>query len=124
MSFPRPAQLVETSLAAAPRLESGAKPSLEALPTFPASVVDGVLVEGAYLHMECNVHRIIDGLGENCLVIGQVVAAHVDEGSIRRPERDDGDLVGREPLLAFLAPGRYASVSETYAFPFHEGFSR
>ena len=124
MSYPRPAQLVEVSLAAAPRIGSGEKPSLKALSTFPATVVDGVLVEGAYLHLECTLDRVIDGFGENSLVIGKVVAAHADEEAVRRPDRDDGDLVAEEPLLAFLAPGRYASVSETFAFPFHEGFSR
>src|SRR5262247_1436526 len=42
VSYPRPTQLVLTSLAAAPRCGDDTKPSLLALPTFPASQIDGV----------------------------------------------------------------------------------
>ena len=44
VSYPRPNQLVLASLAAAPRCEGDQKPSLEALPVFPASRVEGVLL--------------------------------------------------------------------------------
>jgi hypothetical protein len=43
VSYPRPTQLVLTSLAAASRCGDDAKPSLLALPTFPASQVVGVI---------------------------------------------------------------------------------
>ena len=33
-------------------------------------------------------------------------------------------IIARAPLLAYLAPGRYAEVSRTFAFPFHAGWSR
>ena len=47
VSFPRPDQIVLTSLAAAPRCEDDQKHSLQAIPTFPARKVAGVLVETA-----------------------------------------------------------------------------
>src|SRR5512134_3892558 len=49
VSFPRPDQILDASMAAGPRIEDGSKPTLAALDTFPASTVDGVLVGGAYL---------------------------------------------------------------------------
>jgi hypothetical protein len=48
VSYPRPSGVLLASLAAAPRCEGASKPSLLALPTFPARRVDGVLVEGLF----------------------------------------------------------------------------
>lgn len=124
VSYPRPSQVLAASLAAAPRCEGDEKPSLEALRTFPARIVDGVLLEDAYLYLECETHRIVDGFDENSLVTGRVVEAHVSERALRRQDEDDHDTIAGAPLLAYLAPGRYAEISETFAFPFHVGWSR
>ena len=124
VSFPRPSQILSASLAAAPRCEGDAKPSLELLSTRPATVVDGVLLEEAYLHFECRTERIVDGFGENSLVAGEIVETLVTEESIRRSDRDDQELLMAAPLLAYVAPGRYAEVDQTVAFPFHAGWSR
>jgi flavin reductase (DIM6/NTAB) family NADH-FMN oxidoreductase RutF len=124
VSFPHPDQVVQTSLAASARDAEGGKPGLEALETFPASVVDGVLVAGCGLFLECELDRIVDGFGENCLIAGRVVAAQADERVLRLHDRDDADLVHRMPLLAYVSPGRFASVSETFSFPFSADFSR
>lgn len=124
VSFPRPGQIVETSMAAAPRVKGTEKPSLSAVPTFPARTVDGVLVRDAYLWLECRVDRVIDGFGANSLIIGQVVAAAVAEDSERSPETDDADLLAHDPLLVYVSPGRVASIVQSQAFPFPAGFSR
>lgn len=124
VSYPRPSQVVATSLAAAPRCEGDEKPSLRHLATFQASTVDGVLLEDAYLHLECETHRIVDGFGKNSLITGRVVAAHVHEDAVRREDADDRDTLLRAPLLCYLAPGRYAEISESFGFPFHAGWSR
>ena len=124
VSFPRPSQVVLASLAAAPRCEDNEKPSLQLLATQPARVVDGVLLEEAYLHLECETHQIIDGFGVNSLITGRVVEALVSEDAIRQHDKDDAEAVFSAPLLAYIAPGRYARISETFAFPFHEGWTR
>jgi len=124
ISFPRPSQVLAASLAAAPRCEDDLKPSLDLLETRPATVVDGVLLRDAYLHFECRTERIVDGFGHNSLIAGRIVETLVAEDSIRRADRDDRELILAAPLLAYLAPGRYAEISETLAFPFHEGWSR
>ena len=59
-------------MAAAPRQRDDSKPSLAALETFPVSTVDGVLVTGAYLWLECTLERVISGFGDNSLIIGSV----------------------------------------------------
>lgn len=124
VGYPTPQMVLQTSLAAAPRASDGSKPTVEFLPLTAARVVEGVLVEGCHLHLECELDRVIDDLGGNVLVIGTVVAAHVAEHALRSFDVDDSDLVHASPLLAYIHPGRIATVADTVSFPYHLGFSR
>ena len=124
VSYPRPSQLVQTSLAASPRCEEDQKPSLAALATFPASRVDGVLLEGGSAFLECELDRIVDGFGVNSLIVGRVVAAHVAEDAVRVQDGDDQVLVNTSPLLAYLNPGRFATIADSCSFPFPAGMKK
>lgn len=125
VSYPRPSQLVLASLAAAPRQDGpGTKPSLEQVPTLPSRIVDGIFVEDAYLFLECEIERIVDHLGSNSLLIGQVVAVHAQKEALRTTERDPQAMLREQPLLAFLPPDRYAVIDESLAFPFPTGFEK
>jgi flavin reductase (DIM6/NTAB) family NADH-FMN oxidoreductase RutF len=124
VSYPRPSEVLTASLAAAPRCEDRSKPSLLVLPTFPAYVVEGVLVEGGYLFLECTLHSILDGFGQNSLIIGEVVAALAREDALRDVEHDEADQIYRHPIPAYLSPGRLAEIRQTVAFPFPAGYSR
>lgn len=124
VSYPRPSEVLLASLAAAPRSEDRSKPSLLVLPTFPARRVDGVLVKGCYLFLECELRDVIDGFGPNSLIVGNVVGAAAHEDALRDAERDEGDQIYRFPLLAYLSPGRLAEIRQSTAFPFPQGFSR
>ena len=117
-------QVLLASLAAAPRCGDDSKPSLGALPRFPASRVDGCFVEAGYFFLECELDRIIDGFGVNSLIVGRVVRAHVRSEVLRGAERDDQDLIFRAPLPAYLHPGRYGQISESFSFPFPDGYRR
>ena len=122
VSFPRPEQIVASSLAAGGRFEGGVKPTLAAVPSVPARAVDGRLVEGCCLYLECDLERIIDGFGPNSLIVGRVVAASAARDALRGPEVDDADLVHRLGLLAYLAPGRFAVVRDSLSFPYPADF--
>jgi flavin reductase (DIM6/NTAB) family NADH-FMN oxidoreductase RutF len=124
VSFPRPTEVLYASLAAAPRCEDRSKPTLLALPTFPARSVDGVLVGQCYFYLECTLHSVLDGFGETSLIIGKVVAAAAHPDALRDTDRDEADQLFQFPLLAYLSPGRLAEVRHTTAFPFPRGFSR
>jgi len=124
VSYPGPDQLVQTSLTAAPRCEDGRKPSLLGLPVAPAREVPGPVVDGAYLQLECRLERVVEGFGENGLVIGRVVAARARAEALRSAELEDQELVGASPLLVYLAPSQFARIEASHAFPFPEGFSR
>ncbi|MDH5309362.1 MAG: flavin reductase [Gammaproteobacteria bacterium] len=118
VSFPRPDQVLYTSLAASPRSARGEKPVLQSYATFPASRVDGRFIEEAYLYFECRHFRTIDGFGPNCLITGKIVAAYAEADFLRVSELDDQELIHDSPILAYLAPGRFARIDRSNKFPF------
>lgn len=124
VTYPRPGQLVETSLSASPRDEQDRKPVLAALPVSDARVVDGVVVDGGYLYLECELDRIIDDFGANSLIVGRVVAARVSEDALRESDGDDAGMIRQNPMLVYLHPGRFASVGDTLSFPFPAGMRK
>lgn len=124
VSYPEPSQIVQASLAAAPRLDDDSKPSLGVLATIPAVEVPGVLLADARLYLECVLERIVDDLDDNSLVIGRIVAARAIEDVLRDPDRDDADVLADSPLLAYLPPGRFTAIADSNSFPFHDGWRR
>jgi flavin reductase (DIM6/NTAB) family NADH-FMN oxidoreductase RutF len=124
VGYPHRFQVVQAALAASRREPDGTKPNLAALPTFPASVVDGVHVHGCYLHLECELERVVDGFGDAELLVGRIVAAQAREQALRAPDRDDAELLRRLAPLAYLSPGRFSSGAESFSFPFPASFSR
>lgn len=123
-SYPQPSQVVSASLAASPRCDDGAKPDLAALPTIPAEEVEGVFLAGAHLVLACRLERVVDDLDDNSLLLGRVVEARADPKALRDPDRDDAGTLRSAPLLAYLAPGRFAHIRTSHSFPFPKGFSR
>ena len=123
VSYPHSFQVVQTSLGASRREPDGTKPALEALPTFPASHVDGVLVHGCYLFLECELDRFVD-IDDASLVIGRIVAASAVEDAIRDPDRDDAELLHRLAPLTFLSPSRFTVVDGSDSFPFPASFAK
>ena len=126
VSMPRPDQVLLASLCAAPRCggEQGEKPVIETLQTRPASIVKGSFLAQSYLFLECEKFKIVDGFGENSLITGKIVAAHIARDSMRTLEHDGQDLIRRAPLLAYLPPARFAAIERTFSFPFPAGFER
>ena len=118
VSYPKPDQVLYSSLAASPRQASGDKPVLDYFPTFPAKLVDADFIEAAYLYFECRIFKTITGFGANCLITGEIIAAYADPAILRSREIDDQELVHDSPMFAYLAPGRFAEVSRSNAFPF------
>lgn len=123
VSYPQPSQILITSLTAAPHCgDEGSAASLVGLPVVPAIRVEGVLLANADAHLECELDRVIDGFGDASLIVGRVVRAAVRREALRATEVSDAELLGRSPLLAYVDPGRYATIRDTQAFPFPEGF--
>lgn len=124
VSYPKPDQLVLTSLTASPRCGDDTKPELKSMDTFPASDIEGHFIQKGYLYLECKLERFVDGFGENSLILGKVVAAHAETDFIRKPSQSDGDKLRRNPQLVYVSPGRYATIDDTLAFPFPKDFKK
>jgi flavin reductase (DIM6/NTAB) family NADH-FMN oxidoreductase RutF len=124
VSYPRPENVLEATLAAGPRDDEGEKPTLAGIDTVDADTVDAPAVADAYAVIECELDRTVDDFGENSLVAGHIVAKHVHTDAYRTADGDPAALIQSAPVLTYLYPDRIASVRETDAFPFPEGFER
>jgi len=124
VSYPKPSQVLITSLAASPRGDHGDKPVIECFRTFPATRVDGHFIEDGYLFFECLHHKTVGGFGENCLITGEIVAGWADDDYLRHSEADDQETIHDSPLFAYLAPGRFATIDRSNAFPFPESMKK
>lgn len=124
VSYPKPSQVLYASLAASPRYANGPKTVLQSFGTFPAKKIDCEFIEDAYLFLECKHYKTIDGFGDNCLITGEVVAAYAQPDYVRSTEFDDQELIHDAPLLAYLPPGRFATIRRSNAFPFPADMKR
>ncbi|SIR59270.1 flavin reductase family protein [Natronorubrum thiooxidans] len=123
VSYPRPEDILDASLAAAPRGAEGDKPSLTEIDTVDADAVDAPAVAGAYGVLECDLERIV-AFDDGELITGSVVEKHVHTDAYRSDDAEPETLLEQAPVLAHLYPDRFAAVSESQAFPFPEGFER
>lgn len=124
VSFPESDSVVLASLAASPRCGDDSKPSMAVLPSFPAGAIDGRFLKQSTLFFECELDRIVDGFGVNSLIAGKIIAAWVRPEAKRAEDVDDQDTIAASPLLVYVAPGRYATIDHSQAFPFPAGFQR
>ena len=124
VSYPKPSQVLVASLAASPRDMDSNKPVLDYFRTFSAEEVDGEFIEDGYLFFECRHFKTVYGFGENCLITGEIIAAYADDDFLRHSQADDQETIHESPLFAYLAPGRFAAIDRSNAFPFPESMKR
>ena len=124
VSYPRPDNVLEATLAAAPRDEEGDKPSLEGVETVRADGFDAPAVADAYGVLECELDQIVDGFGRASLIVGKIRDKHVHSDAYRSDDDEPEDVFRRAPSLVYFYPDRFAKVDGSQAFPFPEGFSR
>ncbi len=124
VSWPTPHHIVQVSAAAVPHCADGEKKSMRAMHTIPATKVDGVLLDGCPLYLECELERVVEDLGTDHLVIGHVVAARAEREALRNPEVTDSELVHEHPILGYLHPSQFVEIEKSFGFPFSKGFKR
>ena len=126
VSFPKPDQVILSALSAMPRCEEISKTDqiIRALPTRSAPGKDALYIDESYMVLECDLHRIIDGFGENAIITGTISKAYVDQDYLRQSDDSDQDRLYKNPLLAYIALGRYAIIKETFDFPFPKDYKR
>lgn len=126
VSFPRPDQVVISSLSASRREIDDSKPILKKIPMTDATEIEGKFLKNSYFNLECRLSQFLGKFGEWELVIGEVVAAYVNEDAMRRESKnfDGAQHVYDSPLLAYLHPDRFSKIRKSNAFPFPEDFKR
>lgn len=126
VSYPRAEQIVLSSLAAMPRKggAGGKKEIVDMLPTLPAEQGDALLLRDAYLYIECELDRVIDGFGRHSLIAGRILAARVHPDFYLGSEVDQQQMLQKAPLPVYLHPSRFSRISESLAFPFPKDFNR
>ena len=126
VSFPLPNQVTLLSLSASPRCDeiSKFKSIVDILPTTKATVVDALFIHDSYLYLECKLFKIIDGFNQNSIIIGKIEAAFVDKKYLKCSEKDEQKQLKENPLLAYIANGRFAEITETFNFPYPKNFKR
>lgn len=124
VSYPRPDQVLLAALAASPcQGEVDKTEVLARLDSVPAQKIEGRLLRDASLHLECSLESMTV-FGRNTLVVGKILAAAAHPGALRHSDEDDLERIHEHPLLAYLSPGRYATIRHSSAFPFPRGFQK
>ncbi len=126
VSFVRPNQILLTSLAAIPRCEDNqySKEIVKKIPTIPATKNDNIFIADSYVLLECTLHKIIDGFDDYSIITGQIDAAFVHKDYKIFDEASQQKNIYDNPLLAYIAQGRFASIKETFSFPYPKDFHR
>ena len=86
--------------------------------------MDILMIDGAYLYLECELYKIFDDFDDYSLITGKVQRVHVQKDYLRTTEIDESEQIRKQPLLAYIANGRFAKVTETFNFPFPKDFQR
>ncbi|MFN1834174.1 flavin reductase [Balneola sp. MJW-20] len=124
VSYPKPEQIVLSSLTSSPRQMDDTKPELRVMEQFTADNIPETFLAEGYLFLECLLDRFIDGFGRNSLILGKIIKASADEEYLRSASKDDNDLIYQHPLLCYLYPDRFAVIKKSNGFPFPKGFRK
>lgn len=126
VSFVRPSQVLLTSLAAIPRCEENhfTKKIVNKIPTIATVKKDNIFIADSYVLLECTLYKIIDGFDEYSIITGQIDTAFVHKDYKIFSEVDQQKNIYDNPLLAYVAQGRFASIKETFSFPYPKDFQR
>ncbi len=126
VSFVRPDQILLTSLSAIPRCEENhySKAIVEKIPTISTPKNDNIFIADSYVLFECTLYKIIDGFDDYSIITGQIEAAYVHKDYKIFSEVDQQKHIYDNPLLAYIAQGRFASIKETFSFPYPKDFHR
>ena len=126
VSFVRPSQVLLTSLSAIPRCENNhfTKEIVKKIPTITTRRKDNIFIADSYVLFECTLHKIIDGFDDYSIITGKIEAAFVHKDYKIFSEVDQQKHIYDNPILAYIAQGRFASIKETFSFPYPKDFHR
>jgi len=118
INIPGPELIEQVSRAAAEFPPGADEISGAGLTAIPSHVVGVPSLAECRVHLECKKERILDGFGEESLIIGEVVAVTVNESLV-----DAGvEILEEHPLLVYVYPGHYAGIKGAKRFRFPRNY--
>ncbi len=126
VSFVKPDQILLSSLAAMPRgaVKDFPKEITNQIPTVLSDDGEAIFLRDSYVMLDCISHKIIDGFDDYSLITGKIQSARVHKNYIIVSDEGHQKQIYDHPLLAYIAPGRFASIRETLSYPYPKDFQR
>lgn len=125
VSIVKPSQVVISSLTATPRTEKNecSKDIISNLSTISSSN-GNLFIKDSYVLFECELFKIIDGFDDYSIITGKIKNALVHKNFKIYSDMDEQKYFQENPLLGYIAQGRFATIKETYKFPFPRDFKK
>jgi len=126
VSYPRPDQLIISSMMASQREDDDTKPITKEVPTVNARHIEGQFIKDSYFQLECTLSEQLGKFGEWKIIVGEIAAAYVHKDALRKEgeEINDAELIKNHPLLAYVHPNRFSIIEDSNAFPLPKNFKR
>lgn len=126
VSYVKPDQILLSSIAAIPRcaVDDYPRDVVQHIPTVTSQDGENIYVEDSYLFFECKLHKIFDGFDDYSIITGTVEKAFVHKDYMIHSDQGQQGQIYRNPLLVYVAQGRFAEIHETMAYPYPKDFER
>jgi flavin reductase (DIM6/NTAB) family NADH-FMN oxidoreductase RutF len=126
VSYVKPDQILLSSIAAMPRcsVEDYPRDVVQHIPTVSSEDGENIFVADSYLFLECELHKVIDGFDDYSIITGTVEKALVHKNYKIHSDQEQQGQIYENPLLVYVAQGRFAEVHETMAYPYPKDFER
>jgi len=126
LSFVKPDQILLSSIAAIPRCSVDSFPMdiTDNIPTISTQEGENIFIADSYVLMDCDLHKIIDGFDDYSIITGKIKSAMVHKDYKVVSDEGQQELIYENPLLAYVAQGRFASIKKTMKYPYPKDFQR
>lgn len=126
VSFVKPEQILLSSVAAIPRcaVENFPKDVTSHIPTVSTEVGENIFVADSYVLLDCNLHLVIDGFDDYSIITGKIKTAMVHKDYKIVSDQGQQSRIYENPLLAYIAQGRFATIKKTMSYPYPKDFQR
>ena len=126
VSFVKPDQILLSSFAAFPRSKENnySKEVIDELPTISTSNNDNLFIADSYVLFDCSLFKIIDGFDDYSIITGKIEQAFVHKDYKILSDIDPQKHIYDNPLLVYIAQGRFAKIKETISYPYPKDFRR
>lgn len=126
VSFVKPDQILLSSIAAIPRCAVDHFPSdiTANIPTVTTEEGENIFIADSYVLLNCDLYKVIDGFDDYSIITGKINAAMVHKDYKIISDKGQQRQIYENPLLAYIAQGRFASIKETMSYPYPKDFKR